>query len=281
MVRRIIYEFIIKNNKLYILNPTFMNDDTTDPQVHQEAFRLDAVRRYLDLTLTKEKQLQEIAAIAAEICNTPIALITLVDETSQHFIAKVGLDLECTTREESFCAHTIRQDDILMVPDSILDERCAVSPLVTGTPHIRFYAGTPLETFEGFKIGSLCVIDSKPSILSKVQQDALRVLAQQIISAIELRQTLKQLAEQKQIIEDTEAAYQIKAGAIIEQLNQVIKLQSHQIRGPVTSLKGLVHLMKKEHPNVDYEYIHLMNVVVDQMDKEIAEIVRMAHIARS
>ena len=258
-----------------------MNDDTTDPQVHQEAFRLDAVRRYLDLTLTKEKQLQEIAAIAAEICNTPIALITLVDETSQHFIAKVGLDLECTTREESFCAHTIRQDDILMVPDSILDERFAVSPLVTGTPHIRFYAGTPLETFEGFKIGSLCVIDSKPSILTKVQQDALRVLAQQIISAIELRQTLKQLAEQKQIIEDTEAAYQIKAGAIIEQLNQVIKLQSHQIRGPVTSLKGLVHLMKKEHPNVDYEYIHLMNVVVDQMDKEIAEIVRMAHIARS
>jgi GAF domain-containing protein len=244
---------------------------------NNETHRLDAVRRHSELSINKEKQLQEIVTLACELCSTPIALITLVDETRQHFIAKIGLDMDGSAREESFCNHTIKQDDILMVPDSELDSRFVNSQLVVQEPHIRFYAGIPLETYDGYKVGSLCVIDQKPKKLTSVQQDSLRLLSKQVISNMELRQTLKLINDQNTIIANSKADYITKVNALNKQLQNIIELQSHQIRGPVTSMKGLIELIKNEQIGTNKEYIKLLEVVVNQLDGEIHEIVKLAH----
>ncbi|MDB5119369.1 MAG: sensory histidine kinase AtoS [Sphingobacteriales bacterium] len=253
-----------------------MNHSYSPVTIQEETLRLDAVRRYTDLSVNKEKHLDEIVKLASELCSTPIALITLIDETKQHFIAKVGLDMEGITREESFCTQTIKQDDIMMVPDSQLDDVFVNNPLVTGPPHIRFYAGIPLENFEGHKIGSLCVIDRKPKTLTNIQKDSLRVLSKQVISNIELRQSLKLVIDQKKIIDDAETSHKEKIVDYNEQLKNLIQLQSHQIRGHVTSLKGLIYLTKNEQPAIKWEYIYLLETVINQLDDEIHEIVDTA-----
>src|SRR5476649_71147 len=106
-----------------------------------EASRLEALRRYHVLYTPPEQAFGDLAALAVQICRTPIALISFIDEHRQWFKAKVGLSTSETPREHSFCAHAIEGDDLFIVPDATLDERFSGNPLVTGEPHIRFYAG--------------------------------------------------------------------------------------------------------------------------------------------
>src|SRR5215472_12147156 len=162
-----------------------------------ERERLAALRGLGILDTAPEPAYDELSALAAYICQTPIALISLVDEDRQWFKSRVGwTTCEETSREVAFCAHAILQSDLLVVPDALADERFATNPLVTSSPHIRFYAAAPLVTEEGHALGTLCVLDHKPRELTAEQVRSLRALSHQVLAQLRLR---KQLAEQGRI----------------------------------------------------------------------------------
>ena len=155
-----------------------------------EADRLNALRRYNVLDTAPETALDEISRLAARICGTPIALISLIDNTRQWFKSRVGweaLELSC---DISFCAHTIQQTGLFVIQDVLTDERFATNPLVMSAPNIRFYAGMPLITSEGYTLGTLCVMDRVPRELNFEQEEALQVLSRQVVAQLELKRSL-------------------------------------------------------------------------------------------
>lgn len=147
-----------------------------------------------------DPDLHELTELAASICETPVALISLVEEEQQFFGAQVGLGNVCSTpRDVAFCAHALTEPEIFVVADALSDQRFVRNPLVTAPPFIRFYAGVPLRTAEGHAVGTLCVIDRKPRELTAKQELALQVLGRQAVTQLELRRsnTLQQEAEEK------------------------------------------------------------------------------------
>ncbi len=152
-----------------------------------ESTRLEALYDYRILDTLPESSYDDITRLAAEICGTPVALVSLVDSDRQWFKSKLGLVVSETSREVSFCAHAILGADLLIVPDAGQDQRFADNPLVTGAPHIRFYAGAPLITSTGEVLGTLCVIDRERRTLSSGQQQSLRALSRQVMAQLELR----------------------------------------------------------------------------------------------
>jgi PAS domain S-box-containing protein len=163
-----------------------------------EQNRLKAVNRFKQLDANISKDLNDIANLAAQICNTPVALVTLLDEDTQWFKASVGADVTCTAREPSFCNHTIKQDGILIIPDTTRDKRFRHNSMVISDKHVKFYAGIKLITKDGFAVGSLCVIDFESRELDKNQQNSLVVLSRQVINLMELQWSLQTLAQQHQ-----------------------------------------------------------------------------------
>jgi GAF domain-containing protein len=167
------------------------------PVPTDEKKRLKVLWQYDVLDTVPEEIFDDLTELAARICEAPIALITLVDKSRQWFKSKVGTTLNETSRDISFCAHAILQPDLFIVPDATKDPRFADSPLVTSDPKIRFYAGAPLITTDGYPLGTLCVIDKVPRELSADQKKALRILARHVVSQLELRRRSRELAEAK------------------------------------------------------------------------------------
>jgi predicted Ser/Thr protein kinase len=151
-----------------------------------ETQRLAALERYASGNPAAGPELDDLAWLASQLCDTPLALVSLVERDRQRLHARVGTTLEETPRDISFCAHAILGRGVMVVPDAASDARFAGNPLVTEDPHIRFYAGAPLLTPDGFAIGTLCVLDRKPRELSGEQKDGLRVLARQVMAQMEL-----------------------------------------------------------------------------------------------
>ncbi len=162
----------------------------------RELSRLAALLRYEILDTPDEPLLDDFTHLAAGICDAPISLISLVDEQRQWFKSRHGLDISETPREISFCSHAIADGDFFEIPDASLDPRFKDNPLVTGEPHIRFYASAPLVSPDGYKLGTLCVIDRKPRLLSLEQRDALSRLSRQVMRLFEERLLTSQYAEQ-------------------------------------------------------------------------------------
>jgi len=165
------------------------------PVPSQETQRLEALRQYHILDTPAEQSYDDITALAAFICDVPIALISLVEDHRQWFKSKVGVTVDETSRDVSFCAHAIASKDTMIIHDALTDERFADNPLVTCAPDIRFYAGVPLVTPTGQAIGTLCVIDHRPRELTTQQLKTLEALARQVVLQLELKRTSAQLAD--------------------------------------------------------------------------------------
>ncbi|SAL11141.1 PAS/PAC sensor hybrid histidine kinase [Caballeronia peredens] len=155
------------------------------------SLRIAALSRYEVLDTPREQAFDEIAGLAAALCRVPIAVVNFIGAGRQFFKAEVGLGVRETPLESSFCAKALLEEEFLHVADASADPRFAGNPLVTGEPHLRFYAGALLKTEEGVAIGTLCVLDYEPRNLDDVQIQALRVLARQTMAALELRRAMK------------------------------------------------------------------------------------------
>jgi PAS domain S-box-containing protein len=159
-----------------------------------ESERLSALRSFGILDTPREQDFDDIVALASQICGTPISVVSLIDESRQWFKAEVGLGVRETPIDSSICAHAILEKRYIEIGDTTLDDRFKTNPLVTGEPHLRFYAGALLQTEDGLPIGTLCVLDYAPRELTYEQKTALLVLSRQVMTQLELRRNNRLLA---------------------------------------------------------------------------------------
>jgi GAF domain-containing protein len=168
------------------------------PMPPDELERLSALREYQILDTPPEQGFDDLTWLASFICQTPMALVTLIDHHRQWFKARVGIDIAETPRTESICAHAVlKPDRILEVPDASKDRRFAGMPAIASGPGVRFYAGAPLVGVRGHALGTICVMDRQPRTLSDDQRHALQILAAQAVSQLELRLRLRTLENRR------------------------------------------------------------------------------------
>ena len=168
------------------------------PVLGDEPERLEALRRYGAFGLLRSVVFYDLARLGAFLCETPVSMISLVDSNRQWFLAKTGLDFCETSREVSFCAHALVGPEMLLVEDTQMDARFSRHPLVTGEPFVRFYAGAPLVTADGYALGTLCVVDYVPRSLHAEQREALRSLSHLAMGQLECSRLKRELRAVKQ-----------------------------------------------------------------------------------
>lgn len=216
------------------------------PLPNNETLRLQALREYGVLDTEPEEAFDELTQLAASICQVPIALISLMDAQRQWFKSKVGLSAQQTCRDIAFCAHTILQNQILIVEDALKDERFATNPLVVSDPNIRFYAGVPLITPSGLALGTLCIIDYIPRSLTDEQCKALQTLAHQVLTQLELRgslRILKELLVERRQMEEAAQKAREAAEAANRAKSEFLATMSHEVRTPMNAVIGMTELL--------------------------------------
>lgn len=235
-----------------------------DPTEATESRRLQTLKSYAVLDSQAEQAYDDIVGLASLVCGVPIALITLVDEERQWFKAKVGLGIMETPRGHAFCAHAILEpDQVMEVPDATLDPRFVNNPLVTGDPGIRFYAGAPLVTPSGDALGSVCVIDRVPRVLTPAMAGALKALSRQVMALLALRKANAELcllnqaycARQKQL-ED----YQHQLESMNGELDR--QTQTDSLSG-LKNRRAFDRLLREEHARAQRAHSPLALLMVD------------------
>ena len=189
-----------------------------------EAARVAALDRYAILDTEPEQSFDDLVILAAHVCKTPMASLTLVDDHRQWFKSAVGVQVRETPREISFCAHAIEQDGLFIIPDTLQDPRFKDNPLVSGEPHARFYAGAPLVNDDGFALGTLCVVDRLPRHLEEEQKMALTSLSRLAMRQIELRLNLQMLKDALNDRTREEHARELELKRLEEKLVRVLGL---------------------------------------------------------
>ncbi|MBB3759922.1 GAF domain-containing sensor histidine kinase [Xanthomonas sp. NCPPB 2865] len=216
---------------------TVLSDPAAEPlpcaaKPPSEALRLQALRSYGILDTPREAAFEDITRLASIICQTPIALISLVDAERQWFKSERGMGERETPLFKSMCAHALLDSDVLVVPDTREDVRFARNPLVTGEAPLHFYAGAVLKTSEGLPLGTVCVLDRQPRQLSAEQVDALRALARQTMAQLELRRAL-------QVAEESD-----------RYRSRLMAIAGHDLKTPLRTAAYAIDKMRR-HANVD------------------------------
>ncbi len=210
------------------------------PPPTNEADRLAALHAYDILDTDPEEAFDDLVSVAARICDTPIALVSLIDEHRQWFKARVGLEATETPRDVAFCSHALLDPgEVLVVADAKADPRFADNPLVTGDPRVTFYAGAPLVTPDGLPMGTLCVIDHEPRELSDEELDTLQRLARATVNQLELRKAALDLRELSRRLE--------RSNRKLERRNSEIRRfyqhLSHELKTPLTVTRDYVSMV--------------------------------------
>lgn len=253
-----------------------------------EEQRLKSLREYDILDTAQEASFDSITRIISKTLGVPISLVSLVDEQRQWFKSHYGLDVRETPRDMAFCAHTIHHDEILVVRNALKDERFHDNPLVTGVPSIRFYAGAPLITPDGFKIGTLCAIDRKPRELSEDHRLLMQELAGIVIDEMELRKARQNTLKNNEVLEskiaelmDTQERLEMQGVELVELAENEALLKSelkreiaikdrffsiiaHDLKSPFNALLGfsdfLANRVDKLSPKDIVEYASMINL---------------------
>jgi sigma-B regulation protein RsbU (phosphoserine phosphatase) len=240
--------------------------------------RVAALQAYGILDTPREEEFDAIVKVVSTICGAPISVINLIDKERQWFKAEVGLGVRETPRPASICAHAILQPGLFIVPDTLEDRRFADNPLVTGVPHLRFYAGALLETPDGLPLGTICVLDYKPRRLDDSQQALLRLMAQQIMKLIELRRinaTERRARKRAEVLAEATGTQLVDAEREARLREQFIAVLGHDLRNPLASIKAGTELLRKRVGD-PRETLRLMQGSVSRMSALIDDIMDFA-----
>lgn len=210
--------------------------ENSRPVPENEEQRIKALSRYVnpDAEPEREEAFDRLAKLASQICETPIAFINLIGTDKEFKKACYGFEGDTTPRSISFCQHTIMQDDVYEVPDAKKDPLFEHNPNVTGSLNLRFYAGIPLKTPDDFNIGTLCLVGHEPQTLTDSQKEALKILADEIVSRFELN-ALKKKMETRHAEKD-----------------ELIRIVSHDMRNPLMGVIGFSELIKQDTDNEEH-----------------------------
>jgi PAS domain S-box-containing protein len=227
-----------------------------------EEIRSQTAELFLNLELSKLSEFQNILELACQLCDKPVALLTLLGKETNWIRAAVGFEAKPMPRETSFCQFAVQKDEVMIVGDAMQDLRFDDNPLVHSSPHVRFYAGAPLILSSGLKIGTLCLFDLKPNSMSALQERTLSTLSRQVTAMLELN--LNRFLLKKQIAETLTKN---------ESLKKIAFMQSHEIRHPLSNIIGLVNLVKDGFVNVDENWLSMLKEETGNLDFKINEIV--------
>jgi len=220
------------------------------PLPENEDERLASLESYDILDTLEEDEFDEITRLASQICETPVALITLVDNKRQWFKSAVGTHHRETPREHAFCAYTILDKEVMVVKNAREDERFHNNPLGTGDPNVVFYAGAPIVNEEGHSLGSLCVIDTEAKELTSKQVEALKTLSKQVIARLELRRKIR-------VLEQSNATL-LESNVFIQKF---ASMAAHDIKNPLSSIlltsQALQRRLQKEGDSKSLQLINM------------------------
>ena len=222
------------------------------PIPDDEKLRLESLYRYGILDTETEEMFDDLTQLASAICCTPISLVSLIGKERQWFKSNLGLPLKETSREVSFCSHAILESGVFTVRDALEDPRFSDNPLVLGDPLMRFYAGAPIVTADGFAIGTLCVIDREPRELRPDQEEALKHLAKQIVRNLNLRLKLQKARNQN------------------DGNNLLISVISHDLRAPLCSMVSIHDMLQHESLSKSRRRDELIKTLEETTQKALA-----------